>query len=92
VRGGSNFTFGYPGIYDPPVTCRCGDVNGDGSIPNLGDVVYLIGYVYRDGPRPPAPIERADVNNDCVVGMGDVVYLIGYAWRGGPSPVCCWIR
>jgi len=33
----------------PP--CPCGDVNAD-RIVNIGDVVYLIGYLYRNGPSP----------------------------------------
>jgi hypothetical protein len=32
-------------------SCLCGDVNGDGIV-NLGDVVYMISYLYRGGPPP----------------------------------------
>jgi len=63
-----------------------GDVNGDGEI-NLGDVVYLITYLYKGGP-PPDPIPVADVNCDCVVDLGDVVHLISYLYKGGPPPSC----
>lgn len=64
----------------------CGDCNGDGVI-DLGDVVYLINYVFRNGD-PPNPIEAGDCNCDTVVDLGDVVYLINYLYRGGDPPGC----
>jgi len=33
---------------------QCGDVNGDGWI-NIGDPVYLINFIFRDGARPCEP-------------------------------------
>ena len=68
----------------------CGDANSDGIV-NIGDVVYLIGYLFRGGPAP-IPYECVgDVNNDDIVNIGDVVYLIGFLFRGGspPDPDCC---
>jgi hypothetical protein len=95
VRGGSNFTSGYLGIYDAGTSCLCGDVNGDGVI-NILDVVYLISYLFDfpPGPAPPEPIERADANNDCQLKVSDVVYLINYKYAvpPGPPPECCWIQ
>jgi len=63
-----------------------GDANGDGAI-GAGDIVYLLGYLYRSGPAP-APMEAGDANCDGVVGAGDIVYLISYLYRGGPPPAC----
>jgi hypothetical protein len=68
----------------------CGDVTND-SIINVGDVVYLITYLYRSG-SPPIPMTCVgDVNCDDIVNIGDVVYLITYLYRGGalPCPDCC---
>jgi len=61
-----------------------GDVTGDGTV-NLGDVVFLINFLYRGGPSP-QPMSSGDVNTDCEVNVGDVVYLINYLFRGGPRP------
>jgi hypothetical protein len=61
-----------------------GDVNRDHVI-DLGDVVYLINFLYRGGP-PPWPPEAADVNCDYKIDLGDVVYLINYLFRDGPPP------
>lgn len=62
-----------------------GDVNNDDVI-DLGDVVYLINYLYRSGPEPLPLWIVGDVNCDLVVDLGDVVYLINYLYRGGPEP------
>jgi len=63
-----------------------GDVNGDGAV-NVGDVVYLVNYLYRGG-LPPDPFQAGDVNCDGVVNVGDVVYLVNYLYRGGDPPGC----
>ena len=65
---------------------RCGDVNQD-CIVNIADVVYLINYLFIEGP-PPFPFPAADVNTDGEVNIADVVYLINYLFIGGPPPQC----
>jgi hypothetical protein len=64
----------------------CGDANRDGVI-NVVDVVYLINYVYINGPAPD-PLEIGDVDSDGVVDITDAVYLIKYLFLGGPPPGC----
>jgi hypothetical protein len=66
--------------------CLNGDLTGDLQIA-LGDVVYLITYLYKSGPAPD-PVERGDVNSDGIVALGDVVYLITYLYKGGVTPPC----
>ncbi len=61
-----------------------GDVNQNGGV-DLADVVYLINYLFRDGPAPAYP-PCADPNIDCWVSLTDVVYLINYLFRSGPEP------
>ena len=63
-----------------------GDVNGDGIV-NVGDVVYLVSYLYKGGP-PPDPVRIGDCNCDDIVNVGDVVFLVSYLYKGGPEPVC----
>jgi hypothetical protein len=62
----------------------CGEITEDGTI-DLGDLVFLIAYIYRAGLAP-NPMELADVNMDGVVNLGDVVFLISYLYKGGPAP------
>jgi len=68
----------------PPV---CGDVQGD-YIVNVGDVVYLVSYLYKGGPAPYCPQARGDVNTDGIINVGDVVYLVSYLYKAGPLPNC----
>jgi hypothetical protein len=71
------------------VAYACGDVNAD-EIVDVGDLVYLIGSLFRGG-NPPDPECLGDVNCNGVVDIGDVVYLVGFLYRGGatPCPDCC---
>jgi hypothetical protein len=61
-----------------------GDANGDGRI-NIGDPVYIVNYVFRNGAEP-ASIISGDVNCDSGCDVGDAVYLIKYVFKSGPEP------
>ncbi len=61
-----------------------GDANGD-ELVDLADLVYLINYLYRDGPSPDPPA-AGDPNADCIIDVADVVYLINYLYRDGSPP------
>ena len=64
----------------------CGDANGDETV-NIGDAVYLINYIFKNGPAPD-PLAAGDGNCDGTVNVGDAVYLINYIFKGGPDPCC----
>lgn len=68
---------------------NCGDANSDGNV-NVGDAVYLVNYVFRNGPRP-NPLCQGNSNGDDSVNVGDAVYVVSYVFRSGPPPVeeCC---
>jgi hypothetical protein len=70
--------------------CSCcdkaGDANDDGKI-NVGDAVYIISYIFRNGPPPPC-LKEGDANGDGKINVGDAVYIISYIFRNGPPPVC----
>ena len=63
-----------------------GDANKDRII-NVGDIVYLINYLYRSGPQPD-PLTAGDVTCDGTLNIGDVVFLVNYLFKGGPEPDC----
>jgi hypothetical protein len=62
------------------------DPNGD-EVFSVADVVYLINYLFKDGPGFD-PLESGDLNCDSKVSISDVVYLINYLLKGGPPPGC----
>ncbi len=63
-----------------------GDVTGDMKI-DIGDVVFLINYLYKSGPAPD-PLEAGDVECSGRVDIGDVIYLLNYLFKSGPAPSC----
>lgn len=63
-----------------------GDANLDGTI-DLGDVVYLVNYLYKGGSAPD-PLTVGDCNCDETVELGDVIHLINYLFKDGPPPDC----
>jgi len=62
-----------------------GDANLDSRV-NVGDIVYIVNYVFRDGEPPLVP-NWADTNADCSLDVGDAVYLINYVFNEGPAPL-----
>ena len=61
-----------------------GDVDQSGAV-NIVDVVFLINYLFRNGPEP-AYLPCADPNVDCSVSLSDIVYLINYVFKSGATP------
>jgi hypothetical protein len=65
---------------------KSGDANGDWFV-DVGDVVCLINYLYRNGSVPD-PLVSGDATCDGFVDVGDVVFLINYLFKSGPAPSC----
>ena len=63
-----------------------GDANGNGEI-HIEDIVYLVNYLFMDGPPPPT-VKSGDANCDEVVDVADVIYLMNYLFGDGPEPSC----
>ncbi len=56
-----------------------GDYNGDGQV-NIGDALYLIDYLFKDGIPPVGGEGRADANGDGYIDIADAVYIIKYVY------------
>ena len=70
-----------------------GDIDHNGTGPDIGDLVYLVNYMFNGGPEPPCNTPsylEADVDgNGTGPDIGDLVYLVNYMFNGGPAPVPC---
>lgn len=78
---------GFWQVFEGASCCTlAGNANGDDRI-NVGDAVYIITYIFREGPAPPCEA-AADANADGKINIGDAVYIITYIFREGPAPMC----
>lgn len=71
--------------YNPTGTYIPGDVNNDGTV-NIGDAVYLLNYIFRNGPPPSPELCVGEVNGDGKINVGDAVYIINFVFKGGSVP------
>lgn len=62
----------------------CGDSDANGLI-NISDVVYLIAYIFNQGPEP-QPYEAGDVDCNSLVNISDAVYLVSFIFGSGLPP------
>jgi hypothetical protein len=71
-----------------------GDVNASDTLelPSIdaSDLVYLINYLFANGPEPEPYVDQGDVNADGYVNIADCVYLINYVFVCGRDPWMCW--
>jgi len=65
----------------------CGDIDSDGDGPNIGDLIYLVDYMFNDGPAPTV-MDAANVDGMNGIDVGDLVYLVDYMFNAGPPPNC----
>lgn len=84
-----------PGSAGPPCCQQRGDINDDGSGPDVSDLVALVGYMFSGNPYPGCDdagyFAEADINGDGgqAPDISDLVYLVNYMFSGGPPPVPC---
>ncbi|MEE8404454.1 MAG: Ig-like domain-containing protein, partial [candidate division Zixibacteria bacterium] len=61
-----------------------GDLDGTFNY-TMNDVVFLVNYIYRDGPEPD-PLQAGDVDASGAINTADLSYLVNFIYRGGPAP------
>ncbi|MCP4703471.1 MAG: hypothetical protein GY865_02580 [candidate division Zixibacteria bacterium] len=64
----------------------CGDIDGLEGI-NILDIVFLVNYVYKDGPAP-EPLISAEMDGISPINILDIVLLINNVYKDGPEPIC----
>ena len=73
-----NFLDARPFSIDGTVTVvghLTGDINNDGSGPDISDLMYLIDFMFSDGPRP-AIVGVEDVDHSGVHDIADLLTLV----------------
>ncbi len=65
----------------------CGDINNSGSGPDIGDLVYLVDFMFNGGPPPPVEA-AADVDGANGIDIADLVYLVDFMFNQGSAPTC----
>jgi len=75
--------------YDCQLPWICGDIDGSGAQPDIADLVYMVDYMFVQGPEPPN-MAATDVNGDgsAFPDIGDLVYLVSYMFESGPALNC----
>lgn len=61
------------------------DYNGDGVV-NVGDALYLIDFIYKNGSAPAGGEGRADANCDGNIDASDVIFAIKYILTQSGEP------
>jgi len=96
----------HPGTISVAETSCCehrGDVDHNGTeVPDIADLVYMVTYMFQDGPPPPCdepyepncPDHRysetdVDGNGTCFPDIADLVYMVTYMFQDGPALVPC---
>lgn len=69
------------------------DINGDGSGPDISDLVFLVTYMFSGGDAPPCLEPNGGTTDINGSGSGpditDLIYLVTFMFTGGPAPVDC---
>lgn len=88
------FQKGYLDIQGDTSCCigNRGNVDGlPGDAVNIGDITYLVAFLFDGGPEPPCTAE-ANVDGDPQesVNVGDLTYLVAFLFDGGDPPPPCY--
>ncbi len=67
-----------------------GDTNHDGTAPDIADLIYLVAFMFQEGPEPPC-MDEANVNgqDDVQPDIADLIYLVSYMFQEGPDLAPC---
>jgi hypothetical protein len=67
-----------------------GDIDNSGSDPDIADLIYMVTYMFQDGPAP-ACMAATDINGDeqAEPDIADLIHLVNYMFQDGPDLVPC---
>lgn len=78
--------------FSPAVFSCCignrGNIDGDpNDVFDIADIVYMVNWLFNDGPAPPCKDEANVVVED--PDIADLVYFVSYMFSDGPPPQSC---
>ncbi len=67
-----------------------GDINHDGIAPDIADLIYLVTFMFQEGPEPPC-MEETDVDGNLseTPDIADLIYLVTFMFQEGPALLPC---
>jgi hypothetical protein len=67
-----------------------GDIDHNGIGPDIVDLIYLVTFMFQNGPEAPC-MEETDIdgNGTLVPDISDLIYLVTYMFQGGPDLIPC---
>jgi hypothetical protein len=68
------------------ICIRRGDANDSGDM-NVGDLTYLVDYLFGGGPEP-ATLPDGDPDGSESIDVGDITYLVNWLFLEGQEPFC----
>ncbi len=70
--------------------CRLrGDVNYDGSVPDIADLIYMVIYLFQQGPIPYC-LGNADIDaSGTTPDISDVIMLVAFMFQEGAELPAC---
>ncbi len=72
-----------------PVRMRVWRFHGDNdydSMIMITDLVYMVDFMFNDGPPPQPELRVGDLTCNLIVNIEDLVYMVDYMFNGGPIP------
>jgi len=66
-------------------SCARGDVDCSGGDINIADLVYLVDYMFNQGPAPD-PYDVGNIDGIGLIDIADLVYLVDFMFNDGPPP------
>lgn len=73
-------------ISDGPIW-DCADVDGNGTVADVADLVFLVSYMFAQGDVPPV-VDACDVDGTGDIDIQDLVFLTAFMFGSGPAPHC----
>jgi PKD repeat protein len=74
-------------VNDQGQTGLCGDIDGNGTVFDITDLIHLVMWMFQGGPAP-VSMELANMDGQQGIDITDLILMVMYMFQGGPLPTC----